>query len=588
VTGSLLKGRRAGTLLAGAVVVGLLASCSPSTTTDPASSPSPTVQRGGTLSLAVAVSPATTGWDPLVADPATQRVVGPAVMATLMRPDPQGGAPTPWLAESATSDAAARTWTITLREGLLFSNGATLTAADVVFLFEQAAADPTLSTRFGTDANGPWFSRAVARDPRTVVLSLRRGNAALDRLVLAAPEFGCIQAGYGGLDREAYFAGPPACGPFLIAGSSDMAAKTVGLVRNPQYYAADEVLLDGVTIDAGVRAQQNADLALDASRGDPRRARTIAPTTQATVTGPPTSPSPETAVSKTAEPTATATDDGPTASPSSNASGTPDGTVTATPPVTPEPERWASDEVVLSPLGATTAIVFRNAAPTSDANVRQALRACIDYAAAAAASPGSAVPAAGLTPNGWSGAIAVPPPEQRLDIARLAIDLIPQDSRTIELTFRGSDAVQTDRATAIAAEAARAGLTIDLRPRSAASLERVLQSGRFQAALVAIEPTVAHTAEVSRLWAFTGGFGGRWSPTPGRVAYPIQITRPQEPDRAAAGTARFEDVVRRGAWVIPVAIDPHRAGARDGVEGVAVGPEGSLALDRIWLSSAVR
>jgi ABC-type transport system substrate-binding protein len=526
----------------------------------------------------VPISPAKTGWDPLVADPATQRVVGPAVMATLLRPDAQGGAPTPWLAESATPDAAARVWTITLRDQLVFSDGDPLTSQDVVFLLEQAAADPTLGTRFGVDAKGTWFTSAVAQDARTVVLTLRKGNGALDRLVLAAPEFGCIKDDYDGLSREDYFAQPAACGPFALATAPENPTNEVGLVRNERYFAADQVLLDGVTIASGLRAQRTADLALDTSPGEARPTSTSTPRTSDAVTEAPAGEAQE-----SASPSAVAE------TPVATSAETPaDDATTTAPPVTPVPERWSVDDVVLSPLGVTTALVLRDAVPTSDANLRQALRACIDYAAAATVAGGSAIPAAGLTPNGWTGAIPVPAPAQRLDIARLAVDLLPEDSRTVELTFRGSDAVQSERAAAIAASATQVGLTVELRPLSAAALAKVLRTGDFEAALVAIDPTVAHTAEISRLWAFTAGFGGRWTPTPGRVAYPIQITRPQDPELAAAGSARFESAVRRGAWVIPVAIDPHRAGARPGVEGVQVGPEGSLALDQVWLGPSLR
>jgi ABC-type transport system substrate-binding protein len=559
-----------------AVLVSALAGCSADSSSNATPTPTPTAQRGGTLSLAVPVSPATTGWDPVVADPATQRVVGPAVMATLLRPDPQGGPPTPWLAEAAASDAAARVWTITLRQGLAFSDGQPLTAQDVVFALEQAAADPTLSTRFGVDANGTWFTSAVAQDPSTVVVTLRRGNGALDRLVLAAPEFGCIKVGYNGLTREDYFAAPPACGPFAISTPTDDSANTVALVRNDRYFAADEVLLDGITIDSGLVAQRTADLALDTSRGQPRPTNRATPLTPDTANDAPASAIPTSAAPPSTEPAPDTTEP------------TPDTTETTAPPVTPAAERWDRDDIALSPLGITTGLALRNAAPTSDANLRQAMRACIDYAAAVASSPGSAIPGAGLTPNGWTGAITVPTPKQRLDIARLAVDLLAEDSRTLELTFDGSNAVHSERAAAIASNAAQVGLTVELRPRSAASLANVLRKGDFEAALLAIDPTVAHAAELSRLWAFTGGFGGRWSATPGQVAYPIQITRPQEPALAAVGTARFEEAVRRGVWFVPIAIDPHRAGARAGVEGVQVGPEGSLALDRVWIGSPIR
>jgi ABC-type transport system substrate-binding protein len=562
----------------------LLSACSASPTTGAASTPSSTPVSGGSLTLAVPVSPATTGWDPLVADPATSRVLGPAVMATLLRPDPQGGTPTPWLAESATADPTASVWTIVLREGLRFSDGAALTPTDVVFLLEQAAADPALGTRFGADAEGTWFSNAVATDARTVTVTLRRGNSALDRLVLAAPEFGCVQAGYGGRSRADYYAQPPACGPFAIDPVGAGSGGPVALVRNAAYFAADQVLLDRITVSSGQSAQRTADMTLESSPG--QAPATPAASEPGVTAGAPGSTAPTDRVGGAATPTSTASTDPPPQAPSE---GVPTGeTPTTAATLTPAPERWASDDVVLSPLGATAALVLRDSAPTSDANLRQALRACIDYAQAVAASPGSALPAAGLTPNGWPGAIEVPVPGQRLDIARLAVGLVPQEARSITLTFAGSDAIHTARAESIAADAARVGITIELRPRSARSLAKALVKGDFEAALTSIDPTVAHTAEISRGWALTDGFGGDWPPAPGQEAYPLQVGGPEEAGLAAQASARFEAVVRAGAWVIPVAIDPHRVGARPGVEGVQVGPDGSIPLDRVWLGSSLR
>jgi peptide/nickel transport system substrate-binding protein len=59
------------------------------------------------------------------------------------------GAFTPSLAERWTVSADARTWTFTLRKGVYFHNGDTLTARDVVASFRRAL-DPAIGGAFGT------------------------------------------------------------------------------------------------------------------------------------------------------------------------------------------------------------------------------------------------------------------------------------------------------------------------------------------------------------------------------------------------------------------------------------------------------
>lgn len=524
---------------------------------------SPTGIKGGVLRVAVPVSPATSTWDPLVANPATQRAVGPAVMATLLRPDPAGGEPTPWLAERVESDGAARVWTITLREGITFAGGSPLTSADVVFMLTQAAQDPTLSTRFGADDEGTWFTSAVAQDERTVVLSVRKGNSAMRRLVLAAPEFGCVARNFGGKTREDYYQAPDSCGPFVIAPSSEGASGTTRLVRNPDYFAAGDVFLNGMTVAAGAKAQREADVAIGVQPG-------IASAATATTTTPPAS-------TTTPRATPTGTESELPAQP---------GATSPVPTETPGPSavrEWPEAQVVLSPPGVSALLVLRNATPTTDTNLRQALKASIDYEAMVRAAPGAVVPSSGLTPAGWVGAVELPTPVQRLDIATLAADLVPEDAREVTLILDRSDAVAQRRANSIVVAAQRAGISIDVNSVGGRDLDRAIAQGRFEAALVEVAPTSAVAAEVSRLWAWSAGFGGRWSPEPGRTAYALQITRPSDVDRAATATARFEDANRRGAWVVPLASDPHRTGVAPRVLGVAVSPEGAIAWQDVSL-----
>jgi peptide/nickel transport system substrate-binding protein len=461
--------------------------------------------RGGELRVAIPEGSAIT-WDPRSAVPMVLRVAGPAVMATLMRPEPTGGAPTPWLAESVSTDATGRTWTIVLRPGLRFADGAALTARDIAFTLTESAADPVLGTRFGVDDDGPYFTSAEATAELTLVVQLRRANAALDRLVLAAPEFGCVRDGYAGLTREEYFARPVACGPFAI---DDQVSSTdaVRLVRNPTYVDAAYVLPDAVALSVATDVSADVDLA-----------------------------------------------------------------------VGPSAFAGTLRQEYASPPGVTPLLVMRSTQPTRDTNLRQALRAALDPDAMVAAAPGAVPASTGLTPVGWPGAIPVPVPGDRTDIARTALALVPADRRSVDLLVRRGDPVAQRRAESIVASARSVGLDVTVRSRSQDVYDRALSTGAFQSALVDVAPTVAHVAELSRRWAWTAGFGGGWPSGAGERAYPGQLADAQS---VADATARFEDVMRRGVFVVPLAYDVHRAVALDGVSGVTLGTQGSLPLELV-------
>jgi peptide/nickel transport system substrate-binding protein len=479
--------------------------------------------RGGELSVSIASTGARISWDPRSADPEVQRIAGPAVMATLLRPDPDGGPPAPWLAESATTDSTGRVWTITLRSGLTFADGSPFTAKDAAFTLTESAADPVLSTRFGVADGEGYFVSATPVDERTVVVQLRRPNLALDRLVLAAPEFGCVREGYGGIEREDYFARPSSCGPFLID-AAGLSAGQVRLVRNTAYYDAESVLPDSVVLSTAEVSAAAADV----------------------IVAPPSTTEASTAAPSTSAPTPGASD------------------VTSLP-------------------GVSALLVLQSSRPTSDTNLRQALRAALDPAALLAAADGSVPPTAGLTPVGWPGALTVPVPGGRPDIAREAVALVPERRRALDLLIRRDDAVAVRRAESIASSAASAGLEVTITARSDRDYQRAIATGSFEAALVDVAPPVAHTAEISRRWAWTAGFGGGWPSAIGERAYPGQLGGPEA---AAEATAEFEDVVRRRVFVVPLASDVHRVRVRTGITGVVVGPEGALPLERFGVASA--
>ena len=134
----------------------------------------------------------------------------------------------PCLAESAVADGSV--WTITLKDGVAFSNGNPLTADMVVRNLERLAAE---NSRFAYVGD---FTMSAA-DDKTVVIDTGDVYPTLKN-DLASPEFGMID-----LDATTDFDNAPVCtGPFVI--SEFIPEGDVTVVKNENYWGGD-VKLDG-------------------------------------------------------------------------------------------------------------------------------------------------------------------------------------------------------------------------------------------------------------------------------------------------------------------------------------------------------
>ncbi|MEP3244182.1 MAG: ABC transporter substrate-binding protein [Sneathiella sp.] len=140
----------------------------------PAPASAATPKRGGILRLA---SPGGATSDSL--DPATY-AAGPVVTAmygavcnNLTEVDSEGNA-VPELAETITPSADAKTWAFKLHKGVTFSNGKTLTPADVIASYNHHRGEKSKSGAKGVLAQ----IEEVAQDgDRTVIFKLKAGNA---------------------------------------------------------------------------------------------------------------------------------------------------------------------------------------------------------------------------------------------------------------------------------------------------------------------------------------------------------------------------------------------------------------------------
>jgi ABC-type transport system substrate-binding protein len=178
------------------------------------------------------------GWDPDGARVIASWVTLPNVLEGLVRVAKDGVTIEPALAESWKFDAAAPSYTFTLREGLTFSDGKPLTAKDVAFSATEWVAGERLGSMFAD------IKEAKAVDDRTVTIALTRPSTFLLDF-LASGVAPVVPENYGGKSREEFYRAPIGAGPFVVEKYS-AGVETV-LTRNEHYHDSDGPALDKVT-----------------------------------------------------------------------------------------------------------------------------------------------------------------------------------------------------------------------------------------------------------------------------------------------------------------------------------------------------
>lgn len=167
------------------------------------------------------------------------------------------GEPVPGCAESWTVSEDGLTYTFKLRAGLTWSDGTPLTAADFVYSFRRL-----LNPATGAPAAGLFFiidgGQAVARKeraPDTLGVSAPDPATVVIRLAQPAPFFIQLLANSQGVPVprhviEKQGRGWARAGTMVSNGPYQLAERVpqthVKLVRNPNFYAADEVRIDEV------------------------------------------------------------------------------------------------------------------------------------------------------------------------------------------------------------------------------------------------------------------------------------------------------------------------------------------------------
>ncbi len=152
----------------------------------------------------------------------------------------------PWLAESWTVSPDGLTYTLTLREGLRWSDGTPFTSDDVVFTFE-AVYDPRNASVLASSLRVGGAPLAVtAPDARTVVVSypsaFGAGIRLLDNLTIAPRHLLGEAAAAGTLAQAWTAATPPSemagMGPFMLVRYEP--GQRLVFDRNPRYWRSDD------------------------------------------------------------------------------------------------------------------------------------------------------------------------------------------------------------------------------------------------------------------------------------------------------------------------------------------------------------
>jgi peptide/nickel transport system substrate-binding protein len=201
--------------------------------------------RGGTLTASLRSEPPTFNRLAPNAQAAATDAVTRLAHAPLVRINRVTDAAEPWLAETWKMSPDGRSITLTLRDGLKFSDGVPFTSEDVVFTF-KALYDPAVDSVLAGSAkvnNAPLL--VTATDPRTVVVTMAApfapGIAMLDNvpiyprhLLQAALDAHTFGTAWGVTTPPAQMAG---LGPFMVA--EYVPGERLTFTRNPYYWRKD-------------------------------------------------------------------------------------------------------------------------------------------------------------------------------------------------------------------------------------------------------------------------------------------------------------------------------------------------------------
>ncbi|MBS1678403.1 MAG: ABC transporter substrate-binding protein [Actinobacteria bacterium] len=146
----------------------------------------------------------------------------------------------PWLAESMKASPDRKTFTVTLRKGVKFSNGKPMTSADVAFSLETIRKSPVWGIMFEL------VESVKATGPDTVVIKTSKPAAKLEGQ-LSLPFAAIVPKNFGGESEEEFAAHPIGTGPFAYA--SWKRGESLTFDKNKYYWKPGLPLLEKVVFE---------------------------------------------------------------------------------------------------------------------------------------------------------------------------------------------------------------------------------------------------------------------------------------------------------------------------------------------------
>ena len=179
-----------------------------------------------------------TGLDPGAAVETDTIYVLDHIFETLFATSADGASVDPWLASGSEVSEDGKSWTVTLREGVEFSNGQPMTSADVKWSIQRAIDEAAFGFLLSA------IESIETPDDMTVVFNTSFPWAPFlaDLSVWAAA---IMPADYAGMSAEEFFENPIGTGPFLF--DEWVPGEYIRLVRNDNYWQEGKPYVDSVT-----------------------------------------------------------------------------------------------------------------------------------------------------------------------------------------------------------------------------------------------------------------------------------------------------------------------------------------------------
>jgi peptide/nickel transport system substrate-binding protein len=169
------------------------------------------------------------------------------------------------LAEGYELSEDGKTFTITLREGVVFSDGSDFDAETVKWNFERSLASPCTCN---PERNWPPLDKPAITTPddRTVVLHFKAPYAAIARSFMAANvNWIASRTAFEKMGEREFKQNPVGAGPFKVVSNRPSAELVVE--RNPDYFRKDRPYLDKITFKS-IGGDQAAYQAIVAGQAD--------------------------------------------------------------------------------------------------------------------------------------------------------------------------------------------------------------------------------------------------------------------------------------------------------------------------------